>query len=152
MYPCSFALNGAALSPFKIGSLQFDAYSGRPPHVNRRASACLVSIGLIPPGRYFIVDRQSGGCLEWFRSLFSDHSDWFALYADDARIDDETFCNQVKRGQFRLHAQGPHGISEGCITIVERRDFMHIHGLLKCTRPVPLKTTGIDSYGVVTVS
>ena len=152
MYTCTFALNGLALSPFKIGSLQFDAFSGRATHVNQPASACLVGVGPIPRGKYFIVDRQSGGRLEWLRNLFSDHGDWFALYADDERIDDETFCGLVKRGQFRLHARGPRGISEGCVTIAERSDFMHIHGMLKCTRPVQVKATGIDSYGVLTVS
>lgn len=35
----------------------------------------------------------------------------FALCAADGKIDDETFCNKVKRGSFRLHPTGNLGIS-----------------------------------------
>ncbi|ABA49261.1 unnamed protein product [Burkholderia pseudomallei 1710b] len=49
----------------------------------------------------------------------SDRSTWFALYRADAKIDDETDVNGVKRSAFRLHPNGPMGS--------ERRRLHHDH-------------------------
>ncbi len=38
-----------------------------------------------------------------FRGAEFGHSDWFALWRDDMSIDDWTWVNSVKRGNFRLH-------------------------------------------------
>ncbi len=71
MHECSFELNDKPMSAFRMG--------------------------LIPPGIDYIFDRPSGGLLGPLQDLFNDHSYWFALYAIDGKIDDETYCNKVKR-------------------------------------------------------
>ncbi|UPF38925.1 DUF2778 domain-containing protein [Klebsiella pneumoniae subsp. pneumoniae] len=58
------------------------------------------------------------------------HSDWFALWRDDRGIDDETWVEGVKRGNFRLH---PGTVSEGCITIAHNSDFAMIRNALMNT-------------------
>lgn len=151
MFHCSFDLNGQQFSAFKIGSLSVPAFSGRGTHINKRISACLVGSGPIPPEEYYIFDRQGGGHLEFFKNLFSDHSDWFALHAIDGTIDDETYCDQVKRGNFRLHPKGPRGISEGCITIERFTDFQQIRGILKGIAPSAVRGTRLKAYGSVVV-
>lgn len=99
----------------------------------------------------YIFDRQGGGRFEWFRNLFSDHSDWFALYAIDGKIDDETFCNNLARGRFRLHPKGPRGISEGCITIEKLSDFQFIRAMLKSIPPSAVPGSDLKAYGKVVV-
>jgi hypothetical protein len=116
MFECSFELNGKPMSDFKIGTMSFPAFSGLGQNANKRPLACVKGAGPIPPGMYFIVDREHGGRLGWLRDLFNEHGEWFALYADDGQIDDEIFYDQVKRGNFRLHPKGSLGRSEGCIT------------------------------------
>lgn len=74
-------------------------------------------MGPIPPGIYFIVDRESGGMLGGLRDYFTGRDTWFALCANDNRIDDKTFCNNIIRGHFRLHPKGVRGVSEGCVVI-----------------------------------
>ncbi|MEO0443818.1 MAG: tlde1 domain-containing protein [Pseudomonadota bacterium] len=44
------------------------------------------------------------------------------------------FCEQVKRGQFRLHPKGRRGISQGCITLDNWTDYQVVHSLLKGTK------------------
>jgi hypothetical protein len=107
MIECTFELNDKPMSELKCDAKAFPAFSGYGAHVNRRASACLSGLGPIPPGTYYILDRQSGGLLGPLRDYFSGHSNWFAFYANDGKVDDETFCNSVKRGNFRLHPKGP---------------------------------------------
>ena len=94
---------------------------------------CLAGNGPIPTGTYYILQRESGGRLGWLRELWTGNNkkEWFTLYAADGKIDDEVFCNKVKRGAFRLHPKGPLGISEGCITIDRQLDFMAISHMLK---------------------
>ncbi len=63
--------------------------------------------------------------------MFNGHADWFALYADDGQLDDETLCENAKRGSFRLHPGGRGGgFGLGCITIPEKSHFMMISQLL----------------------
>lgn len=85
-----FKLNDKPMSALVGGASAFPAFSGLGSHVNRRISACLANVGPIPPGSYYIFDRESGGRLGWWRDLFSGRSDWFALYADDGKVDDHT--------------------------------------------------------------
>jgi hypothetical protein len=97
MVECTFKLNGKPLSTFEMSSLKFPAFSGLGEHKNRREFACAAGVGPIPPGAYYIVNRQSGGRLGPLLDFIKDRSDWFALYAADKHIDDEVFCNTVKR-------------------------------------------------------
>ncbi|MFB9086839.1 tlde1 domain-containing protein [Erwinia tracheiphila] len=69
---------------------------------------------------------------------------------NDGTIDDYTFINGVRRGNFRLHPRGPMGVSEGCITFVNRSDFLQIRQALLATSPVMLRN-GLRSYGTIEV-
>lgn len=151
MYECSFELNNKPMSVFKIGATSFPAFSGLGNHVNRRISACLAGVGPIPPGTYYIFDRQSGGLLGPLYDMFNEHSNWFALHAIDSKIDDETYCNQVKRGSFRLHLKGDLGISRGCITIESRSDYQRLRATLKDAAPVAVPGSTLKAYGKVVV-
>lgn len=151
MFDCSFDLNNQAMSAFRLSALSVPAFSGRGAHVNKRVSACVAGSGPIPPGEYYIFDRQGGGRFDWLRNMVSDHTKWFALYSIDGRIDDETWCNQVKRGYFRLHPKGPRGISEGCITIENAGDFQRVRSMLKSVAPMAVPGTDLKAYGKVIV-
>lgn len=151
MFQCGFFLNDQPMSAFKIGGISFPAFSGLGKNANRRAVACTKGSGPIPPGRYYIFDRQPGGVLGPLRELFNDRRDWFALYADDGRIDDEMFCKEVRRGNFRLHPKGPLGRSEGCITIEERAHFQHLSAILKSASPIAIPGSALKAYGSVLV-
>lgn len=151
MKECTFELNGKPMSNFKVDSSSFPAFSGIGDHINRRISACVLNQGPIPPGEYFILNRESGGRLGWLRDLFNDKRDWFALYANDDEIDDETWCEQVKRGQFRLHPKGRMGISQGCIVIEHSKDFQSLSAMLKNSEPRTITGTEIRALGKVTV-
>ncbi|MDF0607085.1 DUF2778 domain-containing protein [Neisseriaceae bacterium TC5R-5] len=140
------------MSTFTINSRSFPAFSGLDTLVNKRQYVCTAQRGAIPLGRYYIVDRESGGRLGWLWDMFSGGKDrWFALYADDGKIDDKTFCQNVQRGEFRLHPKGPAGISKGCITIEKQSDFNIIYGILKASGKVKIPGTDIYTYGIVTV-
>ncbi|WP_429522902.1 tlde1 domain-containing protein [Paraburkholderia youngii] len=88
---------------------------------HKAAGMCTPRIGAIPVGRYYIFDRRSGGILGPWKDRLNlngnNKSEWFALYAIDANIDDDkVLCDGIIRGQFRLHPKGRLGRSEGCIT------------------------------------
>lgn len=151
MIECTFELNGKPMSLLKLNSLQFPAFSGLGKHANRREFACTPSIGPIPPGIYYILDRQTGGRLGPLRELFSGRSDWFALYGADGKIDDEIFCNAVKRGNFRLHPQRVGGVSQGCITLETAADFNRLRAHLKASKQVDIPGSTLQAYGRVTV-
>ncbi|MGV1829381.1 DUF2778 domain-containing protein [Agrobacterium vitis] len=151
MVDCTFELNGLPMSTLKCGASSVEAFSGLGLNVNRREAACSPYVGPLPPGVYYIVDRQSGGILGSLRDFFRDRSEWFALYAIDQKIDDEMFCDQVKRGHFRLHPKGPLGISEGCITVNNKSDFMQIRSILLKSSTLPVPGTSLKAYGKVTV-
>lgn len=151
MVECKFELNGKSLSNFWCAADRFPAFSGLGSHVNRRVSSCIRGEGPIPAGTYYIFDRQSGGLLGPLRDLFSGRDEWFALYAIDERIDDETFCNKVKRGQFRLHPKGTLGRSEGCIVIDRQSDFLRLRTMLKNSKKVTVPGVSIQAYGRLVV-
>lgn len=75
MRQCSFELNGKPMSTFKLGASSFPAFSGLDDYVNKRALACTLNLGAIPPGRYYILDRPSGGRLGWLWDLRSSRKD-----------------------------------------------------------------------------
>jgi hypothetical protein len=108
--------------------------------------------GPIPPGSYFIIDRESGGVLGPLRNLFNDRSDWLALYADDGRVDDEVKCNSIARGNFRLHPKGPLGISEDCITIEKPSEFHLVRSLIRSEKLQAIPGSTLKAYAKVTVS
>jgi hypothetical protein len=151
MIDCTFDLNGKRLSELKCGAYSFPAFSGLGHHANRKELACLAGAGPIPPGEYFIVDRQSGGLLGPLRDLLSGHGEWFALYAADGKVDDETFCQKVRRGQFRLHPKGAAGISQGCVTLELQTDYRKLRALLKSQPPETVAGTPLKAYGKVVV-
>lgn len=86
------------------------------------------------------------------REFFTDKKEWFALYAIDSKIDDETFCEGVKRGNFRLHPKGIAGISEGCVTLESHSDFRKLRAMLKGAVTSKIPGTDYVTYGILTVS
>lgn len=142
------------MSQLTCGSLSFPAFSGKDRYKNKQQFQCVRGNGPIPAGRYYILQRQSGGTLGWLREIWSgnDKKDWFALYAADGKVDDEMFCDQVKREAFRLHPKGPLGISEGCITIESQTDFMMISHMLRNSVQEKIPGTEVLAYGQVIVS
>jgi len=152
MIDCTFELNGKPMSTFKCGTTSFPAFSGLGKHVNKRISACIPNQGPIPPGTYYIFDRQSGGLLGPLRDLFTSRDEWFALYAiDDYIDDDETFCKKVKRGQFRLHPKGPTGKSEGCIVIEKKTDYQFLRSILKNSVQFEIPGSKLEAYARLVV-
>ncbi|MEC4677492.1 MAG: DUF2778 domain-containing protein [Nitrospirota bacterium] len=151
MIDCTFKLNGKPMSTFVYGATSFPAFSGKGDGINNRFSVCLPNQGPIPIGTYYIFDRQSSGLFGALRDLFNGRDQWFALYAIDGKIDDETYCKKVKRGQFRLHPKGPLGISEGCITINTSNDYMYLRSMLKSANTEIVAGIGLEAYGKVKV-
>jgi hypothetical protein len=151
---CSFTLNDQPMSKFRIGLTDYDAFSGLFSNVNKRASACLANTGPIPPGQYYIIDRQSGGTkhrLKQFFGMREERDRWFGLYAADGRVDDKTWCEGVERGQFRLHPKGVAGISQGCIVINSAGQFNHIAAILRSSSKMLVPGIDIRAYGIVSV-
>ena len=140
------------MSEFHCGAHRFPAFSGLSSYINKRSTACAAGFGAIPPGAYYIVDRESGGILGSIRDKLNHRADWFSLLADDGKIDDERICDQVTRGKFRLHPKGPLGISQGCIVINNHQDFMILRGLLKGGGRQEIKGTSVLAYGKVIVT
>jgi hypothetical protein len=153
---CTFKLNGLPLSLLVCpGVGNFPAFSGQLPRRNDPGATAVAGIGPLPRGRYYIVERKSGGRLGWIYDALSplystDRSDWFALHADDGKIDDSTIINGVRRGAFRLHPKGPRGVSEGCVTLEKQADFDLLRtALLK--QPTVTMPGGGQAYGTIDV-
>lgn len=142
-----FKLNGLPMSELKCGVSSFAAFSGQGSYVNKRMHVCIAGFGAIPPGAYYIVDRKSGGILSAIRDRINHRRDWFSLFADDGKTDDETICDRVLRGQFRLHPKGSSGISEGCVVIDDIHQFYKLRVLLKSTTQRKIPSTDIMTYG-----
>lgn len=151
MFHCRFRLNNRPLSQFKIGGASMPAFSGARPHVNDRSKACLQGLGPIPPGSYHIFDRQSGGRLGGLRDLLNGRDDWFSLYANDGLINDETFCQEVERGRFRLHPKGSLGRSEGCVVIDRGSDYVRLRSMLTSVEPAAVPGSRLKAYGLLLV-
>lgn len=152
MYQCTFKLNNQPMSVFKVGATSFLAFSGIKPYVNMRTAMCVKDNGPIPPGTYYIVDRESGGRLESIYKALGWHGDWFSLHADDGKIDDEVFCESVKRNHFRLHPAGLRRISRGCITIETQSDFNYLRAILLGTKKEAIPGSALLAYGKVVVT
>ena len=148
---CTYELNGQETSFLKCGATSFAAFSGNKGHRNKRLSACIAGKGPIPVGKYYIIDRQSGGLLGPIRDLFSGKDEWVAFYAIDKKIDDVVMCDKIKRGQFRIHPKGPMAISDGCIVINKQSDFNYFKTILKNSKKEKIPGANIETYGVLTV-
>ena len=83
--------------------------------------------------------------------MFNDHDTWFALYAIDGKIDDETYCNKVKHGAFRLHPKSGLGVSEGCITFESPTGFLYLRTILRSAKPSAVPGSTLMAYGIVRV-
>lgn len=151
MLQCTFELNNKPMSSFHVQALSVDAFSGLSPHINKKSAVCIADAGPIPTGTYYILDRESGGLFGQLRDRIKGKHDWFALYAVDNRIDDIAYCNEVQRGNFRLHPKGTWGISRGCIVVKKPTDFHRLRSILKNTSPSPIPGTALLAYGKVVV-
>lgn len=154
---CTFLLNNKKTSQLTCSGFgSVEAYSGQRQGRDNPADTAMMDIGPLPPGTYYLVDRQSGGWLGWARDWFtahtlsSDHSKWFMLW--NSNSGDATMINGIKRGNFRLHPEGPARLSEGCITVVNLHAFESLQRFIrlqKTTLPVPGST--LRAYGTVEV-
>ena len=155
---CTFKLNNKTFSTlYCAGVGNFIAFSGTDAGRDNPAAVARKDIGPLPPGRYYIVDRQSGGLLGGVRDFALDHfygtdrTQWFALYRNDGVLSDYTVVQGVRRGNFRLHPIGPRRLSEGCITLANPRAFQVLHDRLKATTPMRIPGFNGAVYGTVDV-
>ncbi|GLR10320.1 hypothetical protein COO59_06400 [Mixta theicola] len=155
-----FVINNADYSPLNFPGLgTFLAFSGNGVYRNKGGCGMIINQGPLPAGKYYIVDRPSGS---WFNSVRAwtidkvksafeyhvDHSEWFALFRDDGKIDDSTFFKGVARGSFRLH---PGQVSDGCITLASQSDFKMVRNALLRTSNIPVPGTDLKAYGTIEV-
>ncbi|MFD1554476.1 DUF2778 domain-containing protein [Paraburkholderia silviterrae] len=158
-----FVVNNHPLSTlvmFGVGT--FPAFSGNDIYRNRSGCTAVPDSGPIPAGKYWIVDRPSGGIRSQVQAWAKDmgnsiigspthHNEWFGLYRDDGVIDDYTWVNGVKRGNFRLHPAGGAGVSFGCITLPSYSDFQTIRRALLLTTSISAANSGLTAYGWIEV-
>lgn len=78
--------------------------------------------------------------------------EWFSLYRDDGKINDDTFIEGVKRGNFRLHPIGPQALSEGCITMTALADFYYLRAALLNTSMIGVPGTSLRAHGIMKVT
>jgi Protein of unknown function (DUF2778) len=74
------------------------------------------------------------------------------LYSDDLKIDDQTFCDKVIRGQLRLHPAGWTGQSAGCVTLPFMRDFLMLRQTILSQEKFDVPCADMNSYGQLVVS
>jgi hypothetical protein len=155
---CSFILNRMNTSQLICEGIgKFEAYSGHMRGRDNPAMTAAPKIGPIPKGTYFLVDRKSGGKLGWAYDiagplfhLTTDHSQWFALW--NPTTGDTTIVDGVSRGAFRLHPEGPHRRSEGCITLSDPAAFDRLQRYIRRSPPIlPVPGTTLKAYGWVEV-
>ena len=67
---CNMTLNSKTFTVLECrGAGSFPVFSGN----DNLADVAMADIGPLPPGRYYIVDRQSGGRLGYLRDFFLEH-------------------------------------------------------------------------------
>lgn len=118
---------------------------------------CERNVGPIPPGTYYLIDRQSGGRSGWIRDLAepyvgsTDRRVWFTLW--NAHGGDVTNVCNIQRGNFRLHPEGPARESDGCITIRNPLDFDRLQRFIRLHKPdLPIPgQPAMKAYGRVEV-
>ncbi|SIT39841.1 conserved hypothetical protein [Paraburkholderia piptadeniae] len=154
---CTYTLNRKETSPLVCSGFgSVDAYSGHGKDTNNPDFVADVGVGAIPPGTYYIVDRSSGRWFGWVLDDFgavigtTDRRKWFMLW--NTYTGDATMVHGVKRGLFRLHPDGPHHRSDGCITIKNPADFERLRSyLLARGATMPIPGTDMKAYGRVDV-
>jgi RHS repeat-associated protein len=137
--------NGMLISDCDCPTQRVPAFSGIDPFTNDPTSSNIPSAGAIPPGQYYIVEPYiytADPRSRYFLYTF------FKLYRVDDVIDDETFINGVRRGEFRFH---PGRISLGCVTVGDLRAWAQIQHRVLNTNPSIIPGTSIPYLGVVTV-
>lgn len=155
---CRFTLNGMSMSVLRCSGVgNFPAFSGQLYGRDNSSMTFKTEIGPLPKGRYFIVGRESGGRMNTIRMAYlkyiygADRGPWFALYRDDGKIDDWTFVDGVRRGNFRLPPNGPKSLSEGCVTLFQQTDFDYFRSALLKTTMMPIKGSSMKAYGTIMV-
>jgi hypothetical protein len=157
-----FLINDAHYSPLMFpGVGTFLAFSGNGAYRNRGACGMIPKMGPVPAGKYWIVDRPEGGLRSQLNAGIKDiynhyangatfkHSDWFAVWRDDLNIDDYTWIEGVRRGNFRLH---PGQASEGCITLPHDSDFAMLRNALLRTQKIAVPCMrSLKAYGMIEV-
>ncbi|CAN7395394.1 DUF2778 domain-containing protein [Trinickia sp. LjRoot230] len=155
---CQFILNNDRFSTLScLGVGTFTAFSGNGTGRDNPAAVDKPDVGPLPPGRYYVVDRESGGLMGSIRDFAlkhlygTDRTTWFALYRNDGVIDDWTSINGIRRGNFRLHPIGPRRLSDGCIALVDPRQFNMLHDRFKSASTISVPGTAMRAYGTVDV-
>ena len=136
----------------------FPVFSGLGSLLNRQGCSDLKN-GAISPGRYWIVDRPTGGLNSWIVKMRkewksgNDYDSWFALYRQDSLVDDWTFIGTRERGNFRLHPLRPDGtgVSDGCITFYNHTDFNVLRDYLLRAHTMIIPVLGQKAYGEIEV-
>lgn len=148
----TFYLNGKDYSLLEFTGIgRFTAYSGNREFRNKPGCGQVKNNGPLPVGRYWIVDRPTGGWYSRFLTWGSgeDRSDWFGLYRDDRLIDDYMWINGVQRGNFRLHSEGLAQLSLGCLTLKDSSEFLTLRNALLRTSKV--RVGAFMAYGHIEV-
>lgn len=155
---CFFTNNGMPTSLLRCNLVgTFSAFSGQQQGRNNASLTSVPNIGPIPQGTYYIIDRPEGGMRSAIRDFAlkyaygTDRHEWFALYRRDGKMDDYTFIDGVRRGNFRLHPIGPRGLSEGCITLSHIPDFNYLRKRLLETSMISIPGSRLRAYGTIKV-
>ncbi|HEX8589427.1 DUF2778 domain-containing protein [Pseudomonas sp.] len=155
---CTYVLNGEPLSELTCEGKTYEAFSGNSAtYVNDSRYQDIVNSGPLPLGRYYILDRESGGMMGWIREPVKDlfartnRSEWLSLYRDDGVVDDLTSVNNISRGAFRIHPVGPQRISQGCVTLNSELAFEELRTFIRNMPGEVLEGTSIKFYGVLEV-
>ncbi|CAG9214701.1 conserved hypothetical protein [Paraburkholderia sabiae] len=156
---CTFLLNRKTMSILHCENIgDFAAFSGNDGWAKNNPDAAAVpKVGPLPPGRYYIVDRGSGGIFTHIKDSIMDfwsdteRGKWFALYRDDDEIDDWTFVDGVRRGNFRLHPHGRQNLSEGCVTLADPVGFYRLRDRLIHSSRMAIPGGKGFAYGTVVV-
>ncbi|MEM5345446.1 DUF2778 domain-containing protein [Paraburkholderia azotifigens] len=155
---CTFTLNRKDTSTLVCeGYGTVEAYSGQMDGRDNPDRVATPKIGPIPPGTYYIVDRESGGMLGAvydtvgpLMHVTTDHRSWFSLW--NPRTGDTTMIDGVRRGNFRLHPEGPHRVSEGCITLVNPAEFESLQRFIRRSPArLPVPGSNLKAYGWIEV-
>ncbi|WP_342713837.1 DUF2778 domain-containing protein [Paraburkholderia lycopersici] len=133
------------------------AFSGQKEGRDNPDDTAKEDIGPLPKGKYFLVDRQSGGILGGFRDWWSAHgfgttdrTRWFMIW--NPATGDKTNIDGITRGSFRLHPMGPRRLSEGCVTVVNPYDFDRLEKFLRSQKPsLPVPETDLKAYGTLEI-
>lgn len=156
---CTYVLNGEPLSRLVCDGVAYDAFSGDVAgnYVNDKRYQAVPEKGPLPLGRYYILDRESGGRIGWLKQPLkdliarTDRSEWLSLYRDDDVIDDQTSVNNIVRGAFRIHPVGPMGVSQGCVTLTSKLAFDSLRKYIHDRNGEVLPGTEIRHYGILEV-